>query len=151
MYLCVYEYKYKDIVSYVQHSDTNILNKMIDFPSRLMQFIEYELHISVREFEKNVNLPQGTIQRAINGTNIGIDKIVAISKMYPDLNMDWLISGEGAMYDTNIKHNVANEPHTIYNIDLVRSVFNLTESNKILAQSVQKAIDANVKLIERYQ
>jgi transcriptional regulator with XRE-family HTH domain len=32
---------------------------------------------------------------------------------------------------------------------LLKSVFNLTESNKILAESVYKAIDANVKLIDK--
>lgn len=80
---------------------------MNTFSDRLLHFIDNQLHISVREFEKNLNLPQGTIQRAINGTNMGIDKLKLIADFYPDLNMDWLIGGDGPMFEPEKFENIS--------------------------------------------
>jgi hypothetical protein len=136
---------------------------MKSFSERLMYFIENQLHISVREFEKNVNLPQGSIQRAINGTNMGIDKLQMISQHYPKLNMDWLIGGEGSMFEPeNLDNNsdpIENKELNIINhipvtegdkkAILMQSILNLTESNKTLAESVHKAIVLNEKMMDK--
>jgi hypothetical protein len=136
---------------------------MKSFSERLLYFIDNQLHISVREFEKNVNLPQGSIQRAINGTNMGIDKLQMISQHYPKLNMDWLIAGEGSMLDSEKLDNNSelidnNELNKINQIPvsegdkkaiLMKSILNLTESNKTLADSVHKAIILNEKMMDK--
>lgn len=135
---------------------------MKTFSDRLLHFIDNQLHISVREFEKNLNLPQGTIQRAINGTNMGIDKLQLIAEYYPELNMDWLIGGDGPMFESEkIKNISVSEPHEGYEVNninvsevdkkaiLMKSIFNLSESNKILADSVHKAIVLNEKMMEK--
>lgn len=80
---------------------------------------------------------------------MGVDKLTSISLGYPDLNMDWLISGEGEMLDSNMQHLVAHEAQSSYGETMANSVLNLTESNKILAESVRKAIDANIILMEK--
>lgn len=74
---------------------------MKTFSSRLKHFIDNQLNISVSEFEKILGIPNGGIHRALNGTNIGIDKITLIAKKYPTLNMDWLVTGEGTMFETD--------------------------------------------------
>lgn len=135
---------------------------MKTFSDRLLHFIDNQLHISVREFEKNLNLPQGTIQRAINGTNMGIDKLQLIAEYYPELNMDWLIGGDGPMFESEKAENIlASEPNDKYQSQtlnvtegdkkaiLMKSILNLTESNKTLADSVHKAIILNEKMMEK--
>ena len=126
---------------------------MTNFSERLMYFIENQLHISVREFEKNANLPQGSIQRAINGTNMGIDKLSLISQYYTDLNMDWLISGEGNMIDKDENSsNIASEPIETYNTSHVQSaILVIAESNKLLSETNAKLTEKLMHFIEKFE
>jgi len=65
--------------------------------SRLAQFIEFQ-NISVRAFEKKILASDGMIRRAIgNNTDIQSKWITNIAENYPDLNIDWLITGHGTM------------------------------------------------------
>jgi phage repressor protein C with HTH and peptisase S24 domain len=65
--------------------------------SRLAQFIEFQ-NISVRAFEKKISASDGMIRRAIgNNTDIQSKWITNIAENYPDLNIDWLITGHGTM------------------------------------------------------
>lgn len=61
---------------------------------RLIKFIKYK-GISVREFERNVDLSNGYINK-IKG-NIGEDKLNNILQEYPELNKVWLLTEEGEM------------------------------------------------------
>lgn len=126
---------------------------MTKFSERLMYFIENQLHISVREFEKNANLPQGSIQRAINGTNMGIDKLSMISQSYPNLNLDWLISGEGSMMDNEIKSsNVVSEPMETYGAAPVHSaILVIAESNKLLSETNAKLTAKLMQFIDKFE
>lgn len=61
---------------------------------RLMQFINYK-NISIQAFEVSVNLSNGAVSKMGDGTRRStIDKI---SNSYPELNTNWLITGEGEM------------------------------------------------------
>jgi len=125
---------------------------MTTFSERLMYFIENQLHISVREFEKNANLPQGSIQRAINGTNMGIDKLSSISNSYPNLNLDWLISGEGSMLDKELSSNIASEPMESYISSPVQSaILVIAESNKTLSETNAKLTAKLMHFIEKLE
>lgn len=126
---------------------------MTNFSERLMYFIEKQLHISVREFEKNANLPQGSIQRAINGTNMGIDKLSLISQYYPDLDMDWLISGEGNMINKeNTKENTVCDPMESYITTPVQSaILVIAESNKLLSETNATLTAKLMQFIEKYE
>lgn len=123
---------------------------MNTFSDRLLHFIDNQLHISVREFEKNLNLPQGTIQRAINGTNMGIDKLTLIADYYPELNMDWLIGGEGPMFEPEkVENNLMSEPPQDYSSPVGKAIIIIAESNQILSKNNTTLVENNTKLQEQ--
>jgi hypothetical protein len=64
---------------------------------RLSEFIKY-LNISVRSFEQKISASDGMIRRAINNdTDIQSKWITNIADNYPQLNIEWLLTGKGEM------------------------------------------------------
>lgn len=61
---------------------------------RLSVFIRYK-NLSKYAFEKSIGVSNGFFN-SIN-KSIGSDKLGYISKTYPDLNIDWLLTGDGEM------------------------------------------------------
>lgn len=69
---------------------------------RIEQFIKNQ-GISVRSFEQAISASDGMIRRAINnGTDIQSKWIEKIAENYPQINLNWLITGNGEMF---IKEN----------------------------------------------
>lgn len=62
---------------------------------RLTDFVASK-KISHRQFEKECGLYQGFINSL--GRTIANDKLELITKKYPDLSVDWLLTGRGEMY-----------------------------------------------------
>ena len=79
---------------------------------RIEEFIKYQ-GISVRAFEQAISASDGMIRRAINnGTDIQSKWITKIADNYPQLNLDWLITGEGKMLkcdNNSINHQSPND------------------------------------------
>lgn len=70
---------------------------MIKTIDRLMQFIEY-VGISARQFDLSIGAGNGYVLRMKkNKASIGSDVIETIVEHYPQLNLIWLITGEGEM------------------------------------------------------
>lgn len=70
---------------------------------RLRRFIDYK-GISRYKFYKDLGLSNGFLDKE---GNIGSDKCEKIIYQYPDLNIIWLITGEGDMlYNSTKNHNV---------------------------------------------
>lgn len=75
---------------------------------RLLTFIEH-LRISSRQFELDCDLTNGYVA-ALN--NARSDKLESIHARYPELNMNWLLFGEGSMltggsFENHAEHNSA--------------------------------------------
>lgn len=80
--------------------------------SRLSKFIE-STNMSVRSFEKRVGLSNGLIGNVIKkGASIGTDKLERILETFPDLNPEWLVTGQGEMLKIP---RVIHEPIEKYN------------------------------------
>lgn len=62
--------------------------------NRLLTYIEY-LKTSVRNFEFKAGLSNGTVSKI--GESPRVSVLNRIHKTYPDLNVDWLLTGEGDM------------------------------------------------------
>ncbi len=60
---------------------------------RIRQFIEYQ-RISERKFFLEVGLPMGSFTKA---KSIGSENLHKIVLRYPELNIDWVITGRGKM------------------------------------------------------
>lgn len=68
---------------------------------RLMQFIKYA-GLSARQFDLSIGASNGyTLRMQKNNASIGSDVIENILKAYPQLNVVWLITGEGEMLKEN--------------------------------------------------
>ena len=64
---------------------------------RLSKFIKSK-NLSVRAFEQNSGLSNATISRALkNGTSFSTEHLEKISHAFPELNLNWLVKGEGDM------------------------------------------------------
>lgn len=64
---------------------------------RLFTFIEY-CNLSARQFDLSIGASNGySLRMRKNKASIGSDVIENIVKVYPQLNLVWLITGEGTM------------------------------------------------------
>tara|TARA_R110000744_G_scaffold320439_3_gene426589 strand:+ start:478 stop:861 length:384 start_codon:yes stop_codon:yes gene_type:complete len=64
---------------------------------RLMKFITYA-GLSARQFDLSIGAANGyTLRMRKNNASIGSDVIENILKVYPQLSVEWLITGEGEM------------------------------------------------------
>lgn len=75
---------------------------------RIIQFIEYK-GISVQRFEKEVGLSNAAVSKM--GDNTRRATVDKISNCFPDLNPNWLLTGEGEML--NIINRKVNEAYPI--------------------------------------
>lgn len=70
---------------------------MLKTVDRLIQFIEYA-GLSARQFDLSIGASNGyTLRMKKNHASIGSDVIETIIKTYPQLNLIWLMTGEGKM------------------------------------------------------
>lgn len=91
----------------------------MDLKSRLIEFIDYK-GLSVQSFEFQCGLSNGAVSKMGNNTRRStIDKI---SKSYPELNTNWLLTGEGGMLLDGID-SVPQKSFTngvpYYNVDFI--------------------------------
>lgn len=66
--------------------------------TRLKEIIDY-YNISVNEFSQKISLSEGTIRKILKeNTSIGSGNLAKIYEIFPELNLDWLITGRGSMF-----------------------------------------------------
>lgn len=64
---------------------------------RLRQFIEY-LGLTTRQFEQKISASDGQIAKLLRqNTTIQSNTIAKIKESFPQLSLDWLVSGRGEM------------------------------------------------------
>lgn len=71
---------------------------------RILQLIEYYANKSVKKFAENIQIPQQTLNRLFNiDSRTGkfpvatTDVLVSITRIYVDVDANWLLSGVGNM------------------------------------------------------
>ncbi|OKZ04945.1 MAG: hypothetical protein BHV71_09295 [Bacteroides sp. 41_26] len=79
----------------------------MEIKDRISKFIQYK-NITIAEFERNVSLANGYIKK-FKGS-IGSDKLNNIISYYPDININWLITGEGSMLKSEISNMLVESP-----------------------------------------
>ena len=73
---------------------------MLKTIDRLIQFIQHA-GLSARQFDISIGAANGyTLRMKKNRASVGSDVIENIVKTYPQLNVVWLITGEGEMIKT---------------------------------------------------
>ncbi len=76
-----------------------------------MLFIEYA-GLSARQFDLSIGAGNGyTLRMKKNSASIGSDVIENIIRAYPQLNVVWLITGEGAMLKADEEDEILDFDH----------------------------------------
>lgn len=81
----------------------------MNFPERFHLFIK-DQYLSQRQFAKKVGYNPQALSKFISGAiaNPGSNLVIATIEHYPNLNLYWLLKGEGEMYrDTSGKGDIA--------------------------------------------
>ena len=107
---------------------------MGDIFSRLKEFIDY-LRVSNNEFGRSIGCSSAqTTQMLTHKKNFGIDKLLNIVSIYPRLNPNWLLTGEGPMLkDEQIEDKVVTNATNTSNTQIAHaSTGAQTENNTLL-------------------
>lgn len=124
---------------------------------RFNEFISYK-RMSKRKFQLSIGVSNSYIQNIVN--NISEDVLNRISKIYPELNTDWLLTGKGEMLNPSISqsvtgsHNTAvagngNQVNTSTLIEELAAQRRLTEKVQMQLDKSQEQIDRLLTLLER--
>lgn len=123
-----------------------------------VKFFCQSVNISVREFEKRCDVSNGYFNNLKNG-GIAYNKMLNIISKFPELNGDWLATGEGEMLRStqtqtvNGHHNTATmngditqnyAPGSDINVMLVNEI---SEHRRIISKS-QQQIDKSQEQID---
>ena len=124
---------------------------------RIYSFIEYK-GISIKRFEELCDLSNGYISSMRKG--FGRDKLNNVLTVFPDLNRDWLLYGEGEMIKSNntiinspVGNNstqIAGNSNSINCSSLDKAIDEIGEQRKLVAKS-QEQIDRLLVIIEKMQ
>lgn len=102
----------------------------MNFKERLLIFLKH-LGIGQTKFEENTKLGRASISKIKNG--MSAPNLAKISSAYPELNIDWLLSGEGTMLksenNTLTPIKTTNQGVPYYNVDFIGG-FDLVENDQ---------------------
>lgn len=85
---------------------------------RLQQFLTAE-NINQAQFADSIGVARASVSHILAGRNKpGYDFIQNMLKRYPDLNVEWLLTGQGKMYKSRTKEQKASSPAQTYPVNL---------------------------------
>jgi len=118
---------------------------------RLLEFLVY-LGIGQNAFEKNVGISNGYISH--NKGSIGSEIVSKISKIYSELNTDWLLSGNGEMIKSTVNQNNVNGDNIQgHNVSVEKSqtdkFLDLLKTKDDQLSKSQEQIDRLIGLLEK--
>ncbi|MEA5128065.1 MAG: hypothetical protein VB074_07775 [Proteiniphilum sp.] len=110
----------------------------MEFIDRLKLFIKFQ-GLGQTKFEELVGFSRGYISKV--KTSIGADKLSNIVEVFPDLNLDWLITGKGEMISSSIKSDPAEQSIDVVEEDAVEyknKYLEVLEENRSLRIEIEK-------------
>lgn len=116
---------------------------------RLIQFITH-LQISTRAFEVSCGLSNGFVKNISKG--IGADKMRSILQIYPQLNSDWLITGEGNMLRSTIEQKIGDvKDSELHEVNVVKGDPDAYNTLLRIVETHQKETAGFQRNIEKFQ
>lgn len=87
---------------------------MSDFKTRLVLFARERYNFGQNKFEEYCGIPRGTINNIKVGGGVSTNTLTKIIVKCPELNTQWLLTGEGRMVNTpTIGEMPKSEAHTL--------------------------------------
>lgn len=100
---------------------------------RIKQFIDYK-GIAISAFEKSIGMSNASLGKSLKtGGTIGADKLGNILKTYPEINLHWLVTGEGEMLNSSEPNLVAESKPVLSNAELLLRELLAERDNEIRA------------------
>lgn len=113
---------------------------------RIKEFVEYK-KISERQFCLSIEVSPAYISAM--RTSIQPDKVLKIASRYPELNVGWLMTGEGSMIKATIKnYEVSEDPSMLEDPHYAKDC-RAVEKIAAVAYEQQKTISDLMSAIER--
>ena len=93
--------------------NTNV--NMLNMNKRFKKWLDYN-DINSNKLAENINVSRATISHIISGRNKpSVDFLHKILNKYPELNLNWLVTGKGSMKINNsIKKSIVNKVVVFY-------------------------------------
>jgi hypothetical protein len=88
--------------------------KILTIKERILQYIENN-GIAREKFFDELGISYSNFKGTALKSELGGDKIVRILTYFPDMNPDWLLTGNGEILRNNINQTVLNSPHAHIN------------------------------------
>ena len=110
----------------------------MEFIDRLKLFIKSK-GLGQTKFEERVGFSRGYISKV--KTSIGADKLSNIVEAFPDLNLDWLITGKGKMTSTPVQPVAVEQTTDTMEENFVKyknKYLEMLEENRILRLEIEK-------------
>lgn len=121
---------------------------------RLIAFLK-AMHINKSQFASAIGVSNSFVMNIRRG--MSPDKIQKIKEVYPELNIDWLITGMGDMLNGTINQSVDGSGNTAYaghnmNIDVAPTALEMAlneiaEQRKLTAKA-QEQVDRLLNIVE---
>lgn len=115
----------------------------------LLTFLNYRQE-SKSDFYKKSNLSNGFIDKL--GDRLSIKSQSKISKAYPELNINWLLTGEGEMLNNGQKH--LSQPEPLINENSLDELYLLNKTIDILRENLERKdaqIESLFAIIRQFQ
>jgi hypothetical protein len=106
--------------------------------SRLSQYLSHK-RIGINKFGRLTNTSGAQISNIINGKNYGMTKLIEIIRVCPDLNMLWLLKGEGEMLlDASSEAGNADKAASVSSTEHQKKINALVEENRAIKAELEK-------------
>ena len=109
---------------------------------RLIKYIKYK-GLSQAKFEKAIGVSNGFVNNI--SRSIGVEKVQRISITFPDLNMGWVLSGEGEMLKPETE---SPKPEDLHLNDLIKAQAETINSQKLLISTLFEKIEGLQRALE---
>lgn len=110
---------------------------------RIKMYVKFK-EIPVTAFERSVLVSNGYVNRI--DKNIGSDKALLIKEKYPDLNIDWLLTGRGEMLALNQEPGFeSKEKPSYFSADGLKDKYiSLLEKSNVTLERTVSSLEAKI-------